>query len=297
MKKILALILIATLSLSLLCGCVAGKTVMLFVEDIESEETQLIWAGFEAAAKDLGMKPILSGLTEEQALTQTVTQIWEQDIATHTPDAMAVVGLSDSDIYAPFLSQQEIPVLAIDPIDFSSVHEHFSVYGATDTDLARMAAQNIIGMQMPTSGRIRLLYNKDDIQTRDAFTELLEAAGYINIETTPLSGRVTDDTLLNNFTEDTVGIYNASDFDTTTENLSNLILSDVTAAHLNAISTDQASAILCRNHYQIGDQAARSCGDALLGREITSVTVSPILVTKNGPDQNGIAFWQSLLAE
>ena len=295
MKKVLALILVALVTVGLLSGCVAGKTAMLFVEEVDSDQAKLIWAGFSAAAKKMGMKPVLSGPTEEQLVEYSALHIWEQDIATHKPDVMAVVGLSDSEMFSMFHGQTEIPVVAIDPIDFSSVHEYFCVYGASDEDLARMAAQNIIGMQLPTSGRIRLLYNKEDAIVRDTFVDLLEAAGYINLEYTPLSGRVTEESILNNYTEDTVGIYNASDYDTTAEDLSNLILTDVTAAHLASIQNEQASSILCRNEYAIGVQAARACGNALRNKDVTAVTVDPILVTKNGPDQNGIAFWLDLL--
>lgn len=296
MKRILALILVAALSVGLLCGCVAGKTAMLFVEDVESETTRLLWAGFESAAKKLGMKPVLSGLTEEQAMEYNVQQIWEQDIAEHEPDVMAVVGLSDSELYALFLNQEKVPVVAVDPVDFSDTVNHFCVYSATDTALANMAAQNIIGMQLPSSGRIRLLYNRDQSLVCDTFTGLLEAAGYYNIETTPLSGRVTDESLLNNFTEDTVGIYNASDYDTSTENLNNLILCGTTAAHLNALVNDQASSILSRNEFLVGDQTARACADALRGKEITATSVEPILITANGPDENGSAYWLDLLS-
>ena len=295
MKKILAWILTVILTVGLLGGCVAGKTAVLFVEDTQTDQAKLIWAGFSAAAKKMGMKPVLSGLTEESSLAYTVFQIWEQDIAEHEPDVMAVVGLSDSDMYSIFLDQQEIPVVAIDPIEFSRMHEYFCVYSASDEDLSRMAAQNIIGMQLPTSGRIRLLYNKEDVIVRDTFVGMLESAGYNNFETTPLSGRITDQSLLNNFSEDTVGIYNASDYDTDAEDLSNLILADVTTAHLASIQNDQASSILCRNEYTVGDQAARACGSALRKKDVTAVTVDPILVTKSGPDQNGIAFWLDLL--
>ena len=295
MKKILALILVALLTVGSLSGCVAGKTAMLFVEDVESDQAKLIWAGFSAAAKKKGMKPLLSGLSAEQSLEYTVTQIWEQDIAEHDPDVMAIVGLSDSDIFSLFLNQEETPVVLIDPINFTSAHEYFCVHGASGSDLANMAVQNIIGMQLPSSGRIRLLYNKDDTMVCETFVSMLESAGYFNLETTPLSGRVTDMSMLNNFSEDTVGIYNASNYDTDVEDLSNLILANVTAAHLNTLNNDQASAILCRNEYMIGDQAARAAANALCNKEPVSITVDPILVTKYGPDRNGIAFWLDLL--
>lgn len=296
MKKFLALILILALTLGSLSGCVAGKTAMLFVEDTQAESTKLIWAGFSAAAKKMGMKPILSGLSEEQSIEYTAVQIWEQDIAEHEPDVMAVVGLSDSDLFSLFFDQQEVPVVAIDPINFSAAHEYFCIYSASDADLARMAAEHMIGLQLPTSGRIRLLYDKEDTAVLNTFTSLLEAAAYSNLETTSLSGHMTEESLLNNFTEDTVGIYNASSYDITAENLSNLILSGVTAAHLNALNNDAASSILCRNYNAIGEQAANAAADALRDKEPTAVTVEPILVTQNGPDQSGAAYWLDLLS-
>ena len=128
MKKVLALILVALVTVGLLSGCVAGKTAMLFVDEADSDQATLISAGFSAAAKKMGMKPVLSGPTEEQLVEYSALHIWEQDIATHKPDVMAVVGLSDSEMFSMFHGQSEIPVVAIDPIDFSSVHENFCVY-------------------------------------------------------------------------------------------------------------------------------------------------------------------------
>ena len=295
MKKLIALILIAALTLGALSGCVAGKKVMLFVEDAQSDYAKLLWAGFSKQAKKMGMKPILSTITEEQAIEYTVYDIWSEDIKTHDPAVLVVPYISDSTVYSLFTEANK-PLVAIDPSGFSGASTTHSVYGATSTELARMAAERLIEMELPISGRFRLLYNKVDEAVNETFTACLEQAGIYNLEATPLSGRASEATLLNSFSEDTVATYNASGYDTETTGLSNLILCGATAKHLNALQNDEAAAVLCRNHYEIGIQAAKACAGAIRGKEVTSVTVAPLFITANGPEENGAAYWLELLA-
>ena len=295
MKKIIALILCLILILGALSGCVAGKKAMLFVEDTESASAKLLWAGFRTAAKKLGMKPVLSGLNEETSIQYTPLQVWEQDLAEQSPDVLVVAGLSDSGNYDIF-RQSGLPLVAVDPIDLSDNHSVFCVYGASPVDLARVAAEQFIDFELPSSGRIRLLYNSEDSAVADTFSSLLTDAGYNNIEITPLSGRANELSILNNFTEDTVAVYNASAYDTEVVDLSNLILTGITLAHLEALTANTASSLLSRNDHAVGDAAAHAAALALRHKEATAVTVDPILVTANGPEQNGAAYWLDILS-
>lgn len=296
MKKLLAILLTLALTLGCLSGCVAGKTAMLLVENTQTDESKLLWAGFSSEAKKKGMTPVLSGLNEETAISYTALQVWEEDITAHNPDVVAVVGLEDPDISFDFLSSDEHAVVAVHPSMSIYSSARHCVYGASDEELARMAAELFIDMQLPTSGRIRLLYDKDDTGVCDLFSSLLNEAEFINQELTPLSGSVRDESLLNSFAIDTVATYNASSYDTQAEDVSNLLLSRVTAAHLDAVNNQTASAILCRDYYAIGQAAANAASDALRDKDPVAVAVEPIQITKNGPDKNGVPFWLDLLA-
>lgn len=291
MKKIIGLTLILVLVLGCLSGCVRGKTALLLVEDTRTDQTQLLWAGFSKKAKKMGMKAVLVGLTDESAISYTAYQLWEEAVSQHDPDVVAVVGLTDNAELYPFLYEQEHAVVAIHPASDLCIPEAFCVNGATDVTLARMAASRIVEMEPPFSGRIRLLYNRNNEEVEQVFVSLMEEAAYLNMECTPLTGRISEQNLLNSFTEDTVAAYNASDYDTEATDVSNFILSVATRPHLESLQQDQASAILCRDYETIGIRAAEACGQSLRGKEPTAVTVDPLLITADGPDRNGAQYW------
>ena len=296
MKKLICLAVILVLMLGCLSGCVMGKTALLLVDDTRTDQTQLLWAGFSQKAKKMGMKPILVGLTDETEIQYTAYQLWEQAVAEHDPDVVAVVGLTALNESYPFLTEQEHTVVAVNPTADVNIPEAFCVSGAADVDLARMAAERIIEMEPPSSGRIRLLYNRNNEEVKQIFVSLLEEAAYLNLECTPLSGRINEESILNSFTEDTVAAYNGSIYDTQVEDVSNFILSVATRAHLEALQQDKASAILCRDYETIGRQAAEACAKSLRGKEPTAVAVEPILITAGGPDRSGAQYWLDLYA-
>lgn len=294
MKKLICFCIVTLLVLGCLSGCVMGKKALLLVEDTRTDRTQLLWAGFSQKAKKLGLKPILVGLTDETEVQYTAYQLWEQAVAEHDPHAVAVVGLTALDASYAFLTERESPVVAVNPASDLTVPEVFCVNGATDVTLARMAAARIIEMEPPASGRIRLLYNRDNEEVNQIFASMLEEAAYFNLECTPLSGRISEQPILNSFTEDTVAAYNASSYDTEATDISNLILSGATRAHLTALQDGQACAVYCRDYETIGIQAADACAKALRGKEPTAITVEPVLITSGGPKRNGAQYWLDL---
>ncbi len=291
MKKLICITIILVLVLGCLSGCVRGKTALLLVDDTRTDQTQLLWAGFSRKAEKRGLKPILVGLDDETEVNFTAYQLWEQAVAEHNPHVIAIVGMNQAKESYPFLSERDCAVVAVNPAADLSLPETFCVNGASDVALARLAAQRIIEMEPPASGRIRLLYNRDHAEVEQVFADLMEEADYSNLECTPLSGRISEQSMLNSFTEDTVATYNGSDYDTQAENLSNLILSVATRTHLEALQSEQAAAILCRDYETIGTQAADACIKALRGKEASVIGVDPILITANGPDRNGAQYW------
>ncbi len=294
MKKLICLCIVAVLVLGCLSGCVMGKTALLLVEDTRTDQTQLLWAGFAQKAKKLGLKPILVGLADDTEVQYTSYQLWEQAVAEHDPHVVAVVGLTALDESYSFLTERESPVVAVNPAAELTIPDVFCVSGATDVALARMAAARIIEMEPPDSGRIRLLYNRDNEEVNQVFVSMLEEADYLNLECTPLSGRVSEQSILNSFTEDTVAAYNGSSYDTEATDISNFILSGATRAHLTALQAGQACAIYCRDYETIGKQAADACAKALRGKEPTAISVEPILITSAGPDRSGAQYWLKL---
>ena len=295
MKKLLCMSLILVLILGCLTGCIKGKTALLLVEDTRTDQVQLLWTGFSAKAKKMGLKPILVGLTDENEVSYTSYQVWEQAVAEHNPHVLAIVGMRTPQDSYSFLQGRECAVVAINPDADVFIPDTFCINGATEVALTRKAAERIIEMEPPASGRIRLLYNRDNEEVEQIFVSMMEEGGYFNLECTPLSGRISEQTVLNSFSEDTVAAYNASDYDTNADNVSNFILSMATRPHLEALQADQACAIYCRDYETIGQQAADACKKALKGKEATVISVEPILITANGPDRSGAQYWLDLL--
>ncbi len=295
MKRILCLGIVILLVLGCLSGCVRGKTALLLVDDTRTDQSRLLWAGFSQKAKKLGMKPILVGLTDETAESHTPFQLWETAVAEHDPDAVAVVGLTALDESTNFLSEKEHAPVIIHPDAQIHIPDAFCIHGATDVDLARKAAEYMIGLEPPSSGRIRLLYNRNDEEVERVFVSMMEEAGYLSMECTPLSGRVSEQSLLNSFTEDTVAAYNGSSYDTQAEDVSNLIVSIATRPHLEALQQGHAAAVLCRDYETIGGQAAEACAQSLRGKDPETVVVEPIFITAGGPDRSGAQHWLDLL--
>ena len=294
MKKLISIFLIVLLVLAGLSGCAMGKTVLLLVDDTRTDQTQLLWKGFEKQAKKEGMKPILVGLTDETEINYTAYQLWEKAVNEYDPAVVAVVGLTSPKEDHSFLAEREVKVVAVNPASNITIPDIFCVNGATEVDLARMAAAHIIEMAPPSSGRIRLLYNRSNETVEQIFTAMMEEASYLNLECTPLSGRINEQMMLNSFTEDTVATFNASDYDTQAQDISNYMLSVATRTHLQLLQDGQASAIFCRDYETIGQQAAEACAKALRGKTATVINVEPILITANGPDRSGAQYWLDL---
>ena len=295
MKRLICFACIFVLLAGCLAGCARGKTALLLVDDTRTDQTQLLWAGFSQKAKKMGMKAILVGLTDETEVQYTAYQLWEQAVAEHEPDVVAMVGMSATKQSFSFLSERDCAVVAVNPAADFYLPETFCVNGATDVTLARLAAERIIELEPPSSGRIRLLYNRDNAEVEQVFVSLMEEAAYLNLECTPLSGRMSEQAILNSFTEDTVAAYNGSDFDTQATDVSNFIVATATRAHLEALQSGQVATVLCRDYETIGIQAAESCAKALRGKEPTTVTVDPLFITAGGPDRTGAAYWLELL--